>query len=404
MTAVRTVLVSGASVAGPTLAHWLHRRGMRVTVVEKAPAPRPGGHAVDVRGAAVDVAERMGILGTIREHLTQTSRVHFVGPDGRTRAEISPTMDTGHGRSLEIVRGDLARILREATPADTEYLYGDTVTALEEGPDGVHVTFRHHEPHTFDLVVGSDGLHSTTRTLAFGPEEDFAHYLGALISISTVPNHLGIDREAQLYNTPGLGCGLIHSPRFEGAKAVFLAHETEPGGLDRAPEEDQKDYLRKRFTGAGWESDRLLEELAQAPDFYFDSVTQIHMDRWHRGRIALLGDAGYCPSPMSGQGTTLAMVGAHVLAEELGRHTTPEPALEAYEARMRPYVRANQGIADTGLGFLAPRTRLGLATRNAILRLGPLLTTLSRLDTRVARAAEAIDLDAPAPQDPPRHA
>lgn len=403
MTAVRTVLISGASIAGPTLAHWLHRHGMQATVVEKASAPRPGGHAVDIRGAAVDVTERMGILGTIREHLTQISRANFVGPDGRTRADIS-NMDADHERSLEIVRGDLARILREATTADTEYLYGDTVTALEEGPDGVHVTFGHHAPRTFDLVVGADGLHSTTRALAFGPEEDVARYLGALISISTVPNHLGADREARLYNVPGLGCGLIHSPRFEGAKAIFLAHEKEPGGIDRAPEEEQKAYLRERFTGVGWESDRLLEGLAEAPDFYFDSVTQIHMDRWHRGRIVLLGDAGYAASPMSGQGTTLGMVGAYVLAEELARHTGPEPALEAYEARMRPYARANQDIADTGLGFLAPRTRLGLATRNAVLHLGPLLIQLSRLDTRVARAAEAIDLDAPAPQNPTRRA
>lgn len=396
MTAVRTVLVSGASIAGPALAHWLHRYGIRTTVVEKAPAPRTGGHAIDIRGAAVDVTERMGALDAVRAVLTETSRTTFVDTEGRVRADIGTTMDTNHARSLEIVRGDLTRILHEPTVEYTEYLYDDSITGLEEAPDGIRVTFQRTEPRVFDLVVGADGLHSNTRRLAFGPEDDYGQYLGALISISTVPNHLGLDREARLYNEPGRGAGMIHSPRFEGAKAIFLVHEHDLGGIDRASEEAQKEFLRARFAGAGWECDRILDGLADSPDFYFDSVKQIHMDRWSRGRVTLLGDAGYCPSPMSGQGTTLALVGAYVLAQELSRHDRPGPALDAYEARMRPYVKANQDIADTGLGFLAPRTRLGLTARNAVLRFSGLLARLSGLDQRVARAAEGFDLDAPA--------
>ncbi len=396
MTAVRTVLISGASIAGPTLAHWLHRHDIRATVVEKAPAPRMGGHAIDIRGAAVDVAERMGALDAVRATVTETSRTAFVDSAGRVHADIDTTMDTGHSRSLEVVRGDLTRILHGPTVEYTEYLYDDSITSLEETSGGVQVTFQRAEPRVFDLVVGADGLHSNTRGLAFGPEENHARYLGALISISTVPNHLGLDREARLYNEPGRAAGLIHSPRFDGAKGLFLVHESELDGVDRASEEDQKEFLRKRFASSGWECERILDALDDSPDFYFDSIKQIHMDRWSRGRVTLLGDAGYCPSPMSGQGTTLALVGAYTLAQELSRHDEPGPALDAYEARMRPYVKANQEIADTGMGFLAPRTRLGLTARNTVLRFSGLLARLSRLDKRVARAAEGFDLDAPA--------
>lgn len=395
MPAVRTVLVSGASIAGPSLAHWLHRYGIQTTVVEKAPEPRAGGHAIDIRGAAVDVAERMGVLDAVRARLTQTSRTRLVGADGRVRSDIGAAVDTDHDRSLEIVRGDLIRILHEPTTAYTEYLYEDSVTGLAETSQGVRVTFQRTEPRVFDLVVGADGLHSNTRRLAFGPEDSYGRYLGALISIFTAPNHLGLDREARLYNEPGKGAGMIHSPRFDGAKAFLLVHERELNGIDRAPEEEQKEFLRERFTGAGWECERILAGMDHTPDFYFDSVKQIRMDRWSRGRVTLLGDAGYCPSPMSGQGTTLALVGAYVLAQELSRHDDPAFALSVYEARMRPYVKANQDIADTGMGFLAPRTRLGLTARNTLLRFSGLLARLSGLDQRVARAAEGFDLDAP---------
>lgn len=397
MTAVRNVLISGAGIAGPALAHWLHRHGMRSTVVEKGPAPRTGGHAVDIRGVGVDVAERMGVLDAVRDAVTGTGRTTFVAADGRVRAVVPTTMDAGRGRSLEIVRGDLVRILHAPTTAYTEYLYGDSVTRLEQTDRGVRVGFRDSGPREFDLVVGADGLHSTTRGLAFGPEDAYGRYLGALISIGTVPNHLGLDREARLYNAPGLAVGMIHSPRFDGAKGIVLVREPELDGIDRAPEEAQKEFLRARLAGAGGEGDRIVRGLVASPDFYFDSVTRIRMDRWSRGRVTLLGDAGYCPSPMSGQGSTLALVGAYVLAQELSRHEDPAPALAAYEARLRPFVRANQDVADAGLGFLAPRTRLGLAARDTVLRFSGLLARLSGPDTRVSEAAEGFDLDAPAP-------
>ncbi|WP_306369238.1 FAD-dependent monooxygenase [Nocardiopsis sp. CC223A] len=396
MPAVHDVLISGAGVAGPALAHWLHHHGIRATVVERAPAPRPGGYAIDLRGVAIDVAERMGVLDEIRRNLTEMNGAAFVDARGRRRAGISSADAVDDGRSLEVLRGDLVRILHTPTTVYTEYLYDDTLTALEQDGDRVRATFEKAAPRTFDLVVGADGLHSTTRRLAFGPEERYARFLGAHISIFTVPNHLGLDREALLFNVPGKGSGMYQTPRAEGAKGIFLVRTDGDAGIARRPPAAQRAYLRAEFSGLGWENDRILDAMDASEDFYFDSVTRIHMDAWSTGRVALLGDAGYCPSPMSGQGTSLALVGAYVLAQELARHDGTAEALAAYEARMRPYVNANQAIADAGLGILAPRTRRGIVLRNTLLRAGgPLLSLLGRFDERLSRAAEALDLDAP---------
>lgn len=397
MSAVGDVLISGAGIAGPALAHWLHHHHIRATIVERAPALRPGGYAIDLRGVAIDVAARMGILDQVCAGITEMSAGAFVDSHGRTRAGFDATMVDSGKRSLEILRGDLVRIIHESTTENTEYRFGDSITGIEEHGEGVHVTFDHSPPQTFDLVIGADGLHSTVRRLVFGPEQPYRRFLGGYISIFSVPNHLDLDREARLYNTPRRLVAMYHTPRATDAKALLLHRSDTETGVDRRPTGEQRRYLHENFAGAGWETDRILAELANTPDFYFDSITQIRMDRWSRGRAALLGDAGYCPSPMSGQGTSLALVGAYVLAQELARHDLPTAALAGYEARMRPYVAANQAIADPGLGFIAPRTRLGITARNILMGAAPLLSTLSKFDTKLSKAAEAISLDAPTP-------
>lgn len=393
MTAVRTVLVSGASIAGPALAHWLHHHGISVTVVEKAPEPRPGGYAIDLRGKAIDVVDRMGHLPRIRARTTEMDHLAMVDTNGRRRVGLHTGLISDEDRSLEILRGDLVRILHEPTTEYAEYLYGDTITGIEQDDDGAHVTFADAAPRTFDLVVGADGLHSNTRGLVFGAEDPLARFLGAYISIFTIPDHVGLDREALLYNTPGRLTGMYRTPRAEGAKAILGMHVPRPLGVERLSPDDQRGFLRSVFTGNGWESDRILDAMESSEDFYFDSITQIRMDRWSRGRVTLLGDAGYCPSPLSGQGSSLAVVGAYTLARELGRHTDVTRALAAYEDRMRPFVQVNQDIADSGMRFLAPKTRFGIASRDLVMRAAPLFKTLGTFTGKLDRASEAFELD-----------
>ncbi|PXY23255.1 monooxygenase [Prauserella coralliicola] len=392
MTAAREVLISGAGIAGPALAYWLHEHGIRGTIVERAPAPRSGGYAVDVRGAAIDVAHRMGILENLRATTSEIARGGFVDSRGRIISGFDTSTVAPGERSLEVLRGDLVRFLHESADTDTEYLYEDTITALTQHDGGVDVTFERGEPRTFDLVVGADGLHSNVRRLAFGPEAPYRRFLGSYVSIFTVPNSLELDREARLYNTPGRLAAMYHTPRADGAKALLLHRVNDETEIDRRDPVLQQEHLRSTFDGMGWETDTILAEMERATDFYFDSVTQIKIDRWSQGRVTLVGDAGYCPSPMSGQGSSLAIVGAHVLAEELARHDSHETALAAYEARMRPFVAANHAIADPGLSFIAPRSRWGIATRNLLIKAAPLLSTLSRFSSKVSNAAEAIDL------------
>ncbi|MFI6576955.1 FAD-dependent monooxygenase [Nocardiopsis sp. NPDC050513] len=397
MPAVRHVLISGAGIAGPTLAHGLHRHGIAATVVERAPVIRSGGYAIDVRGAAVDVADRMGLLPDLRRARTGMNRVSVVNARGHRVTGFDAADLTPSGRSLEVLRGDLVTLLYRHTREHTEYVLGDRFTSLDQDDDGVRVRFEHGAPRTTDLVVGADGLHSGTRRLAFGPEERYRRFLHGYISFCDVPHHLGLADETLLYNTTRGLTALYHSPRKELAQALFGLSSAEDTGIDRASPEEQRRMLREHFSGAGWETDRLLDEMDRSDEFYFDAVAQIRMDRWSAGRVTLLGDAGYCPSPMTGQGTSLALVGAYVLARELARHDALAPALAAYEDRMRPFVRVNQDIADTGMSFLAPRTRFGITARNLLLRAAPALSALPGLGNRMSRAAEAIDLDAPSP-------
>jgi len=392
MPAVRKVIISGAGIAGPALAYWLGRHNIGATVLERARQVRSGGYAIDLRGVALDVVERMGLLAEVQQRRTEMSRLSVVNAAGKPIVSISPPVSGP--RAAELLRGDLIGLLHGAA-IDSEFLFGNRITAVEQTADGVGVTLENGGMRQADLLVGADGLHSTTRALVFGAEESYSNFLGAYISIATVPNHLGADRETRLFNLPGRGVVIYHTPRADGAKAIFLLNGASQLGIDRRSAAQQQEFLKQTFAGAGWETDRLLAAVSKSEDFYFDSVTRIQMDRWSKGRVVLLGDAGYCPSPMSGQGTSLAVVGAYVLAEELARQPDVAAALAAYEQRMRPYVEANQRIADFGPGLLAPRSRLGITMRNLMLRAAPLLSRFGGLDTRLSRAAEALELDAP---------
>jgi 2-polyprenyl-6-methoxyphenol hydroxylase-like FAD-dependent oxidoreductase len=367
-----TVLISGASIAGPALAYWLARHGFTPTLLERAPAPRPGGHAVDVRGVALEVLGRMDLLASAETHRTQMRGVSTVNERGEETWRSEKMTITGgyfdHG-DVEILRDDLASLLRGALGDDVEQRFGDSVVGLAQDADGVLVQFETAPAHRFDLVIGADGMHSTVRELVFGDEQAFVHPLGLALGVWSAPNSLGLE-DWQLSFGEMPGNVLIYTARENVELRVCVGLSAGLAEERRGDVAAQKALVAERFGGLGWEVPRLLDAMWTAPDFYLGVAAQVRMPAWTRGRVALVGDAGYCPSPFTGQGTSLALVGAYILAHELAQSPANHPAAFArYEARMRPFVDANQALANLareGVAEDAPVHKALEAAKNAI--------------------------------------
>lgn len=342
------VLVAGASIAGPALAHWLCRRGAEVTVVERAPGLRPGGQAVDARGVAKEVIRRMGLDAAVRAACTDTAGAYTVDADGNVLETFRADDDGGDGyiSEIEILRGDLAQVLYDDTRDGVEYIFGDRIAELTQDADGVDVAFAGGVRRRFDLVIGADGLHSALRTMVFGTRERFVRHLGLVLAFYSVPNEFGLDRWVIDYRHPESGRSALLRPIQDATRAMAMfSFPSADFDVDHRDLAAQKTLLRERTAGMGWSTSRMLAHLDDTPDFYLDQVAQVVMDRWSNGRVGLLGDAAFSSSPMSGGGTGLAMVGAYLLAGELAAAGwEPEPAFAAYEERMRPFVEANQEI------------------------------------------------------------
>jgi 2-polyprenyl-6-methoxyphenol hydroxylase-like FAD-dependent oxidoreductase len=350
---MKTVLISGASVAGPALAYWLRRHGYAPTVVERAPAVRSGGQAVDIRGVALEVVERMGLASEVRRSRTRMRGMSVLDGDGNEIMRDTEATYSG-GRldsdDVELLREDLVRMLHERTSGDVEYVFGDSITTLREHDGGVRAGFESGEARDFDLVVGADGLHSNVRGLAFGQEGRFIHHLGTHLAIFSMENFLKLDNWQVWLRDGDAGFG-IYPVRDNTEIRVSIGFASEPFDYDHRDIEQHKRLVEEHCSGLRWETPRLLKAMREAPDFYFDSMAQIRMDRWSAGRVTLVGDAGYCPSPMSGQGTSLALVGAYVLADELGRAGGDHHAAFArHEERLRPFVGLNQALATENPG------------------------------------------------------
>jgi len=385
----RNVLISGASIAGPALAYWLRHYGFNPTVVERAPTLREGGYAVDFRGAAhLRVLERMGLLAAIQQAQTHMGEIAYVDHANKLLARMPAAIFSG---DIEILRGDLSRIFYMATQHDTEYIFGDSIASLAQRDEGVQVTFVHGKPRTFDLVVGADGLHSNVRGLVFGPEAQFIRHLGYYIAIFTTANHLNLDHAGRFYSIPGKAAIIYSARQNREAKAMFY-FASPPLTYDYRDVEQQKQILGDKFAREGWEIPRLLESMWQAPDFYFDSCSQIQMDRWSNERVALLGDASYCAS-QGGNGTGLAVVGAYILAGELkaagGDYRT---AFTLYEKQMRAYVKQNQQQAEGGDRFLVPKSQWQIWLRNQMLRALPYMPWKDLMVKMSAKTANAITI------------
>lgn len=385
----KKILISGASVAGPALAFWLHRYGFEVTIVERAPYIRPGGYAIDFRGPAMQVLERMDIIKEIKKFETRAGKITIVDKHNKKLASMPDGFTSGE---LEIMRGDLANVFYEATKNDTEYIFDDSITALQENGTGVTVSFNRNEPRHFDLVVGADGLHSNVRALAFGAESRFMHHLGIYFAFFSTPNFMDLKDMAGLYyGTLGKRVGVFSAKQDTEARAGFYFASPQLQYNYRDINQ-QKEMIRERFSGEAWQIPELLKLMDNAPDFYFDSVSQIRMDRWSKGSVVLLGDAGYCASPMSGMGTSMAVIGAYILAGELkeaeGNHVI---AFAKYETQMRPLVTACQKLAE-GAEWFVPQTRFKLWMSQQIWKILPYTPWKNMMIEMPLKAANTISL------------
>ncbi|MBB4907945.1 FAD-dependent monooxygenase [Actinophytocola algeriensis] len=373
------ILISGAGIAGPSLALRLAGDGHAVTVVEKAPCLRTGGQAVDFKGAVHrTVLERMGILDDVLARQTGGADQTVVDATGTPLVTIPGEFTGG---DVEIRRGDLAAILYERTRNACEYVFGDSITSLTDTGSGVHVTFERSAPRTFDLVVGADGIHSNVRRLAFGPERDYVHHLGHHYALATLADLAGTGA-GLMYNEPGRMVAL------GGPKAqsffVFASGELT---YDRYDAEQQKKLVIDAYRGGGWRVPEVLAAVPAATDFFLDSLSRVDVDDYAKGRVVLLGDAAY-GNTLGGFGSGLAVVGAYVLAGEL-RRAGHDAAFRRYTELMRGYAKvAKKGSAGP---FLAPRTKRGIRMRNWVFKRAVLFGAMMKMTDRFATDIELPD-------------
>ena len=364
-------------------------------LVERAPELRVGGHAVDIRGTALEVIERMGLDTEVRDARTQILTLSAVRPDGARTYDVAlrPMHEARGDREIEIMRDDLVRILCGAVSDDVEVVFGDSVRTLTpQGGARVAVEFERGTARELDLVVGADGQHSAIRELTMGPERGLTHHLGAYLSIYTVDNLLGLRDRAVLYNEPGRAAAMFTVRGNRRAKVVLLFRSA-PIDIDFGDAAAQHDLLRRRFAGMDWHTGRLIESLPDAYDFYFDEMSQVRLPRWATGRVALLGDAAFGPSPLSGQGTSLALIGAFLLAHHPAAESPPQAAFDLWEYGFRPNVELNHALATDGMSTLLSASRLGIFARNQSMRVLPLLARFGRgFGGRIERASRAVTL------------
>lgn len=354
------ILVSGAGIAGCTLAYWLARGGHSVTVIERSGTLRSSGSPVDVRGPAVGVVERMNVVTQLRKARIQVKGMTLLDPAGRqmTRVNLEALRSSIVPKDMELARGDLARILHEASTNDADYVFGDSIRTLAQDEAGVDVTFEHSRARRFDLVVGADGLHSMVRRLVFGPDSELVRHAGLYAATIALPGSHDLDDEMFMLNTPGKLVAL--HPCQGKPLAFFVFWHPEIAGYDYTNLDQHKGILERTFAGMGWRVPEFLDAVRAAPDMYFDSVARVDVANWSRGRIVLLGDASSCVS-LFGDGSTLAIAGAYELAKALTENPAdPAVAFSRYQVVHGRLVASKQKNLVSTASRLVPRTSAGI--------------------------------------------
>ena len=364
-----SVLISGIGIAGPTLAYWLSVHGIKSTLVERAPRLRTGGYAIDFWGVGFDVAERMGILPEVRRDGYNIKEMRIVNAEGGRVGgfDVDIFRKAARGRYVTIARSDLARNIYRKIEGKCETIFGDSITGINQSSGGVEVTFEHAPSRRFDIVIGADGLHSIVRRLTFGDEDQFEEFLGYSVAAFEVAGYPQRDEDIFInFSVPGNQVGRV-SLRDDRTLFLFVFADKRGRLTDLHDIAAQKEALRARFGGLGWECPQILAALESCPDLYYDRVSQIRMETWSEGRVGLVGDAAFCPSLFAGQGSALAMAAAYVFAGELGATpSSPEEALKRYEERLHSFILSKQDAAKKFAGSFTPRTRLGLFVRNQV--------------------------------------
>ncbi|MFE1802944.1 FAD-dependent monooxygenase [Streptomyces sp. NPDC059517] len=368
------VLVAGGGIAGQALAYWLMRGGHEVTVVERAPALRATGAQVDLRGQGIEAVERMGLLDAVRDKLVDEAGVAFVDARGRAKATIMANT-SGRGRQTltseyEIMRGDLVRILHDASKDHTEYVFGVSVDGFEQDDQKVIARFSDGSSGEYDLLVGADGQGSRIRRAILPADCDPYWRVGIHMAYWFIPRIASDSNIRDTCMVPG-GRQIMrrsHNPTETQVYFVMREESAEASAIHREPVARQQEFWASRFRDAGWQTERFIDGMRTSPFFYSQEVVQVRTDTWSKGRVVLAGDAAHCASPYSGMGISGGLVGAHVLAGEINRHPDDLPtALANYDSVLRPFVDEIQGEVNPRLLRLGmPKTQHAIDAFQAV--------------------------------------